>query len=401
MGMAALNVIQSGWNETPLWEGFSRFIPRLSWKDGYLLRELPADRATAVAKALAQARGDAQLVLTAHREPVRRVILDSEAWRNQQGKAERSQAFRQLGPSMSLRSPLDPASLRASSARALIAYAEAFINVEEARGADALLSPCHLAAGQGTASREGELRLAEATVRLVRRERITERGERSKPLLVGVAVDAASLTDPAAAVALGRSYAALGADGFWVQFANLTEASPPDIVSTCSTFLYALQDISGRRVFAVDVKNLVWPLLAGGLFGACIGIGEREAWIGPHGSSSERRALKPTVVHPELLRSFIVSGINARRAFAQFPCSCGAHASDDVPADRTTIRRHGLRVRLTMANAATALGAGAVIESWLTEASWAAADLGLDQPRSDAYRAALAAATTWRAAEAG
>jgi hypothetical protein len=196
MGMAALNVIQSGWNETPLWEGFSRFIPRLSWKDGYLLRELPADRATAVAKALAQARGDAQLVLTAHREPVRRVILDSEAWRNQQGKAERSQAFRQLGPSMSLRSPLDPASLRASSARALIAYAEAFINVEEARGADALLSPCHLAAGQGTASREGELRLAEATVRLVRRERITERGERSKPLLVGVAVDAASLKTP-------------------------------------------------------------------------------------------------------------------------------------------------------------------------------------------------------------
>jgi hypothetical protein len=397
--MATLAVIRGGWDCSPLWEGFCRFIPRLSWRDGYLLRELPAGRATTVAKALAQAGGDAQLVLQAHRDPMRRVILDPEAWRNQQRPGERSAAFRQLGLSMSLRRTLDPASLRTSSARALIAYTESFINVEEARGADALLTPCHLAAGHGTASREGELRLAEATVGLVRREGIAERGERAKPLLVGVAVDAAALTDPAAAVALGHSYARLGADGFWVQFANLTEASPPDVVSTCSAFLYALQELSGRRVFAVDVKNLIWPLLAGGLFGACIGIGEREAWLGPQGSSTERRALKPTVVHPELLRNFVASGANARRAFSKYPCECDAHEPEEVPADRTSIRRHALRVRLLMADAATAPGAASVVESWLTEASWAAADLGLDQPCSDAYRAALAAARTWRAVD--
>jgi hypothetical protein len=69
--------------------------------------------------------------------------------------------------------------------------------------------------------------------------------------------------------------------------------------------------------------------------------------------------------------------------------------------DRKAIRQHALRVRLVMAEAATASGAARTVESWLSEASWAAAELGLDQPRSDAYRAALAAASSWREADSG
>jgi hypothetical protein len=399
--MATLAVIHGGWDNSPVWEGFSRFVPRLSWKDSFLLRELPTDRACTVAKALAQAGGDAQLVLQAHCDPLRRVILDPEAWRNQQPPRDRSPAFRQLGRSMSLRRQLDPAALRTSSAASLIAYAEAFLNTEDARRADGLVTPCHLAGGHGSATREGELLLAEAAVALARRERMAERGDRPKPLLVGVAVEAGDISNASAAVGLARSYAALGADGYWVQFSNLTEASQHQVVTYCSTFVYALQELSGRRVFAVDVKNLVWPLLAGGLFGACLGIGEREAWSGPQATSAERRAIKPTVVHPELMRNFVATGTDARRAFREYPCECDAHEPEEVPADRKTIRQHALRVRLVMAEAATAADAAKVVESWLSEASWAAADLGLDQPRSDAYRAALAAATSWREADSG
>jgi hypothetical protein len=399
--MATLAVIHSGWDSSPLWEGFSRFVPRLSWRDGFLLAELPTDRGCAVAKALAQAGGDAQLVLKAHRNPLHRVILDPEAWRNQQPPGERSLPFRRLGSPLSLSNALDPAVLRTSRATALVAYAQGFLNVEDARGADALLTPCHLAGGHGSATREGELLLAEAAVELVRRERIAERGERARPLLVGIAVDAASISGAAAAVQLARSYAGLPADGYWVHFANLTEASPPAVVAACSAFLYALQELSGCRVFAVDVKNLVWPLLAGGLFGACLGIGEREAWSGPGDGSTERRAIKPTVVHPELLRNFVATGAAAQRAFREYPCECDAHEPEQVPADRRAIRQHALRVRLVMAEAATGAGAARVVESWLSEASWAAADLELDQPRSDAYRAALAAASSWREADAG
>lgn len=234
VGMAILEVIQGDWDSSPLWEGFSRFVPRLSWKDGYLLRELPTGRPIAVAKALAQAGGDAQLVLQAHRDPMRRVVLDPEAWRNQQPASKRSTAFRTLGPLMSLAGTgtLDPASLRTSRASALVEYSLAFVNVEHVRGADAVLTPSHLAGGHGEATREGELLLAEAAVRIVRRERIAERGERAKPLLAGVTVDAAALNDSASAVAVARSYASLDVDGYWVQFANLTEVR---LSGSCAT----------------------------------------------------------------------------------------------------------------------------------------------------------------------
>jgi hypothetical protein len=101
------------------------------------------------------------------------------------------------------------------------------------------------------------------------------------------------------------------------------------------------------------------------------------------------------------MRNFVATGSDARRAFREYPCECDVHEPEEVPADRKSIRQHALRVRLVMAEAATAGGAAKVVESWLTEASWAAAELGLDQPRSEAYRAALAAGTSWREADSG
>jgi hypothetical protein len=401
VGMATLALVEGGWPDSPLWEGWSRFVPRFSWKDGFLLGELPTDRSTTIAKSLAQAGGDAQLVLHAHREPLRRVVLEPEAWHNQRPSQTRPTGFHRLGERASLADELNPAVLRSSSATALVEYALAFLNAEEARHADAVLPPYHLAGGHGSATREGELHLAETVATLIRRERIALRGEAPKPLLVGIAVDATAIRDEQAAVALARSYAAMDCDGYWVQFANVTEASPPDTVRVCCVFLYALQELSRLRVFAVDVKNLVWPLLAGGLFGACLGIGEREAWQGPAGVSNVRRQLKPTVVHPELLRNFVASGADARRAFRDYPCECDAHDPESVPQSRPEIRRHALRVRLVMAEAATSAGATAVVTSWLTEASWAAGELGLDPPRSQAYGAALAAANEWRSADTG
>jgi hypothetical protein len=401
MGMAALAAIDGGLDETAPWSGFSRFVPRLSWHDAFLLRELPDDRRTAIAKALAQAGNDAQLVLQAHRDPMRRVVLDPEAWRNQRTPDQRSPAFRALGERASLAGALDPSALRSSSSSALVDYALAFANAQQSRGADTVVTPAHSAAGYGSPSREGELRLAQAAVSLFRREKVTERDGRAKPLLVSIAVDRLAFADEHDAVALARSYSGLDTDGFWVSLADVTEASSPAVVAASCQFLFALQGLSDGRVFAVDVKNLIWPLLAGGLFGGCIGIGEREAWPGAVTEDSGRRAIKPTVVHPELLRNFVAAGTNAKRVFREYPCECDAHEPDEPPVDRVAIRQHALRVRLLMAEAATGAGAITAVESWLTEASWAAADLGLDQPPMAAYRAALAARDVWREAATG
>jgi hypothetical protein len=396
--MAALALIDTGSGHDPIWSGFSRFVPRLSWHDTFLLRELPADASYAVAKSLPQAGGDAQLVMEAHRSPRARVILDTEAWRNQRQPTDRGRLFRALGPSVSLAAQLQPEALVAGSPAALIRYAMAFADAETVRGADAILTPSHLAGGHGTPGRDGELRLTEAAVAVYRRERVTERADQPMPLLSGITVDGTDLGTGAVAVALARSYSAIGADGFWVQFAHITEGSPPDVVARCAEFLFALQELSDSRVFAVDVKNLIWPMMAAGLFGGCIGIGERETWAGPEPDGRDRRALKPTVVHPELLRNFVAAGPDARRAFMEYPCECDAHEPERPPLDRASIRTHALRVRLIMAATITSAGAAAAVESWLREAGWAAAELGLDQPPAAAYRAVFSARESWRQA---
>lgn len=395
--MAPLAAISGGLHNAPLWDGWSRLVPRLSWHDRFLLADLPPDKPTAIAKALAQARGDAQLVLGAHHAPCRRVVLEPEAWRNQVVPARRSVEFRRLGGSASLSQELKPATLRTASASALLEYALAFLHAEEARSADALLTPYHLAGGHGRAGREGELRLAQVAVEVIRRERMEARDSPAKPVLAGIAVRASDIGNVGAAVSLARSYATLDVDGFWVQFAGLSETEAVSIIACCSAFLFALQELSEQRVFAVDVKNLVWPLLAGGLHGACIGIGEREAWEGIEAISNARRNLKPSVLHFQLLRNFVAAGPHARRAFDAYPCECGAHDPARPPQSRPDIRRHTLRERLEMEAQATAAHGVQRVRGWLTAAEWAAAELALEQPRTAAYDAALAAGD-WRAA---
>lgn len=363
-------------------------MPRLSWHDTTLVARLPADRSTAIAKSLAQAGGDAQLVPAAHDEPAHMVVLEPEAWHNQRPRTVRSREFKGLGAVASLVRKLDPATLRFASARGLVEYSYAFVAAQQVRSSDAVLLPAHLAGGHGRAGREGELRLAEAGAALVKRRGFAKH----KPLLVGIAIQASAITSADKAVALARSYADLECDGYWVQFAGLSESEKPTVVSMCATFLFALQEVSGRPVFAVDCKNLTWPLLAAGLAGACIGIGEREAWQGPAGASNKRRKIKPSVLHPVLLRNFRVDGPHTTAAFADLECACGAHPAGRAPLTRPEIRQHALHVRLRMADAVTGEHAAQIIDHWLYDAGWAAYDLGLDPPPVAAYRAVLDAA---------
>ncbi len=398
--MASFASVGSQGPTDDVWAGWSRFVPRLSWHDTWLLDGLPTDRSTTIAKSLAQAGGDAQLVLEAHREPAHKVVQESEAWQNQRLRKERPQVFNRLGAVASRARKVEPAKLRSVDQRVLVDYIYAFVLAQDVRGADAVLLPAHLTGGHGRAGRDGELRLAELGVRLVNRRHLAKH----KPLLVGIAVEAAGIITADKAVALARSYASLECDGYWVQFAGLSEASPVRVVSACATFLFALQDVSRRRVFAVDTKNLTWPLLAGGLAGACIGIGERESWQGPQGASREPRAIKPSAVHGVLLRNFQVDGARAAAAFRELPCECGAHPRHRPPLTRTEIRQHTLYVRLEMAAAVTAEDGINVVNQWLHDAGCEAYDLGeaydleFEPPRVAAYRAVLVAAESRRAA---
>jgi hypothetical protein len=395
--MALLASFSSQYPPDGLWAGWSRFVPRLSWHDGDLLSGLPADRSTTIAKSLAQAGGDAQLVFDAHKEPEHKVVLEPEAWHNQRPRKDRSREFRRLGSKASLARTLDPATLRSASASAIAEYVSAFVSWERTRGSDAVLLPAHLAGGYSQRSREGELRLAEHGVALVQRHGLAELDDVRKPLLVAIAIDAKTITSEDEAVELARSYAALGGDGYWVQFAWLSEAAHVPTATACTTFLFALQEISQRDVFAVDTKNLTWPLLAAGLSGGCIGIGEREAWSGPQAASTEPRAIKPSVVHPVLLRNLRLDGPHIAAAFKQLLCDCGAHSHGVPPLTRPTIRRHALHVRLEMAEAVTGEQAVSTFSRWLYDAGWLAFDLGLDAPPTATYRAVLDAAAAWPA----
>jgi hypothetical protein len=370
-------------------------VPRLSWHDTWLVGELPADRSTTIAKSLAQAGSDAQLVLEAHRDPAHKVVLEPEAWRNQRPHKERPEIFNGLGWVASPARKIEPAKLRSADRLALTEYTSAFVSAQAVRGSDAVLLPAHLTGGHGRVGRDGELRLAELGVRLVNRRHLAKH----KPLLVGIAVEAAAVLSADKAVALARSYSSLECHGYWVHFAGLSEASPLPTVSSCSTFLFALQELSRRRVFAVDAKNLTWPLLAGGLAGACIGIGERESWQGPQAASNKPRAIKPSAVHGVLLRNFQVDGARAQAAFLHLPCECGAHPRHRPPLTRPEIRQHTLYVRLEMAAAVTAGDGAAVVRRWLHAAGWEAYDLEFEPPRSEAYSAVLAAAEAWPAAD--
>jgi hypothetical protein len=389
--MAVSALITSDPQHEP-WDQWTRFVPRIGLLERHLVNEIPTG---AIAKPLLQARCDAQLVLAAHREPIKRIVLEPEAWRNQRPREERHSEFNSLGE-LSLQGTLDPASLRSASPDALVRYIEPFFNAEITYGADALLTPSHLAGGYRDVAREGELRLAEAAVRLARRGGYGSRGDRARPLLVGITIDARSLGTEAMVIALARSYASMAWDGCWVQLANLTESSPPRTVSLAAAFLFALQGLSERRVYAVDCKNLVWPLLAAGLWGGCLGVGGREQFDGPQAPSPQPRKVKPTVVHPILLRSFQADSVQARNAFNAYPCECGAHDPGKVPARKPAIARHALRVRLQMTDEATQAEGVAAVRRWLTAAAWAAEELELGPPAAKVYQAVFAAAATWR-----
>jgi hypothetical protein len=376
-----------------LWKNWSRFIPRLSRGDRALLEEFPGGT---IAKPLLQASADAQLVLDARSAPSRRVVLEPQGWRNELPRLDRHAEFNSMR-GVSLAGELDPATLRSARASALIQYTESFILAEEERGSDALVLPSHVAGGHGEARREGELRLAEAGVAVVRRGGYSTRGDRQKPLLVGITIDVTALASPHEGVMVARSYAEIGGDGYWVQPMKLNDTTPATTVSRAAAFLFALEELSGRPVFAVDCKNLTWPFLAAGLSGACIGVGEREQFDGPQSTSTVRRGFKPTVVHPRLLRSFQVGSAQALKAFGDYPCECGVHEPEQMPTEKPDIRRHALRVRLRMAREATGAQGVAAVRTWLKDAGWAAAELGLDQPASAAYEAVFNAAD-WRSA---
>jgi hypothetical protein len=379
----------------PDWEGWPRFIPRLGLLDHPHLADVPGG---AFAKPLLQARRDPQMVMLARNDPPPKVALEPEAWRNQMPHAGRGKEFNRMGE-LSLTRKLAPSKLRGDSVQSLIGYATLFLAAQEHRGSDAVITPSHLAGGHGSPGRDGELRLAETATGLARRAGWLTRSDQPKPLLVGITLDASGLKSPASAYQLASSYAGLPGSGYWVQTKGFTERSRPDTAALVATFLYALQGLSGRRVYAVDSKNLSWALLAGGLWGACIGAGGREEFNGPQASDDTPRKVKHSVFHLTLMRSFRSDSQNARRAFKEYPCGCGAHDAHTPPQTKAENGAHALHVRLSMADAVDARAEAAVL-GWLHVAGWAAADLALEQPASAAYKAVLSAAADWRDATA-
>ena len=395
--MSGVSVITGDFQDG-LWAGWKRFVPRINPRDRSAIGELPYG---AFAKPLNQVKLDAQLLLDAIETQSLIPVLEPEAWRNQRLRQDRTPQFNRLGLGDPLH-PVDPARFADAPLDWLIRYANPFLSTQWANGAGAILTPSHQAGGRQDPAREGELRFAEFAAQLATANGACERGDHQVPLVIGITVDAAKLGRREDAIKLAESYASMPGDGFWLQLTGLTENAEQEVIDIAGVFMFALQHISRRRVFAVDCKNLIWPLMAAGLSGGCIGVATREQFNGFQKRVEKKRkpgGYQPSVVHQTLLRKFRASHPDAELAFRRYPCDCDAHASHKVPNGNPEISRHDMCIRLAMAAEATGANAINVIHRWLVNADWAAGTLNMTPPPAASYEAAMNAAD-WRSAAA-
>lgn len=394
-GMAPLQLVPGG-DDPHDSSRESLFIPRLGWKDAALLDDFGGFQTPLVAHPLGQAAMDRSLVSRAQRWQVG-LVLDPQTWLNELPSDQRG-SFRHL--SISMDGQIDGKRSRLDLEQAT-EYASRCLEEQRSRGATVLLPPYHLAGGVTAAGRTRDLTLARVAIDLFEGQRLAESllGEDhvKREIRVGIALDHNDLRSPTERAWLVAQYARLEASGYWVRVCDLDESSDLAEITAAASFLFSLQQLSGRPVVTVASGNLHLAFLAAGLGGASLGLGEAE-----HFSTKVRRAKgarRRAVYHPTVLRSLratldgSASDRRLRALFARFPCDCGHHPTGEPPSG-SSLRRHTLSLR---SRDGFDLGYGALGQrskraiARLGEADKAAASLGMDGAPRAAWQAVFEA----------
>jgi hypothetical protein len=334
------------------------FVPRLGHEQQRLLPTLRRRGIRMTASPLNFMAHNPELALFASANRPLGLALDPCAHHRQLPFAARSASFRAL-PYGALATAFDPDHDPVSNAE-FVVLATTALELQRNRNATLMLTCAHLTGAVGTRGRELDVELARAGIAHFRTQRMDEpplyaANPTRREIYATLAVPVRLLRDPAAAIALADAYLALAADGYWVRLEGFDERAARADIRAGGAFLACLRD-GGRPIVCCQAGQLHLGLLADGL-SASVGLAEGEHfrfptdWKQQTNDRGQPRGRRRSAYHGKYLRSFRLGTDDARKAFAEAGCRCGAHPARQPPSG-AEVELHAAVVRCQQAEEA-------------------------------------------------
>jgi hypothetical protein len=338
--------------------GAPLFIARLGYGQQRLINLLLAGGVRMTASPLYYVATNPQLALFPGAKNHLGLALDPCVHLRQLPFARRAPSFRALPWGAGLQAfdpdhdPIDAAELAALAITPL--------ELQRNRGATLLQTSAHLTGPVGTRGRELDLLLARAGIAHFRAQRMDEPPQLAanpirREIYATIAIEISQLRSPAVRSALCEAYLELAADGLWVKLAGFDERAARTDIRAGGAFLAELRD-AGRSVLCDQPGQLHLGLLADGL-SAAVGIAEGERFRFPtnwqnQAPEKKRPGRRRSAYNAKLLRSYLLGGEAATRAFAEAACSCGRHPRNEPPRDGHIAEEHAAIIRCLQAHEA-------------------------------------------------
>jgi hypothetical protein len=334
-----------------------QFIARLGYGQQRLINLLLAGGVRMTASPLYYVAANPQLGLFASASNRLGLALDPCLHLRQLPLSQRAPSFRAL-PFGGEPDAFDP-DHDAIAAADFAALAITPLELQRHRGATLLQTSAHLTGPVGTRGRELDLLLAEAGIAHFRAQRMDEPPQLTanpitREIYATIAIEIGHLRSAAVRSALCEAYLKLAANGFWVKLAGFDERAARVDIRAGGAFLAELRD-GGRPVLCDQPGQLHIGLLADGL-SAAVGIAEGErfrfptSWQSPT-PEQKRPGRRRSAYNAKLLRSYLLGGETAARAFAEAGCPCGRHPRHEPP-DGGVVEEHTAVMRSRQANEA-------------------------------------------------
>ena len=304
----------------------------------------------AIAKPLAHAGGDSQLIAAALAAGMG-VVLPGETWRNQLPRRhkKRTGAFSQLAshrPGMQV----DPDARRfpATFAERL---AEDNLNEQLSAGATLATTPPHVLEREAGDGRQNDLQLARLTAEVFasRRAFAPAPGRTGRrELYATLIVQGCHAADRRTVEWLATTYAGLeGIDGYWIVAANTTRSAKQ--LRGYTRLALLLERLSERPVAMFGVGHPHLAFLASGVAATCAGLYGMNFKFPPDElalgeDDEEPLRLAVHTYHRDILGNAGQLGREGdalrERLFHNRPCDCPHHEPDRPPLGRSAIIRH-------------------------------------------------------------
>lgn len=304
----------------------------------------------AIAKPLAHARADSQLISAALAAGMG-VVLPGETWRNQLPRRhkKRTGAFSQLAshrPGVQI----DPESDRFSASLAE-RLAEDNLDDQLSAGATLATTAAHVQEREAGDGRQNDLLLARLTAEVFasRRAFAPAPGRTGRrELYATLIVQGCHAADPLTVDWLTAAYAELeGIDGYWIVAANTTRSAKQ--LRGYARLALQLERLTGRPAVVSGVGDPHLAFLASGVAATCAGLYGMNFKFPPDELSSksdddENTPLAVHTYHRDLLGNAGQLGPEGdalrERLFHNRPCGCPYHDADRPPLGRSAIIRH-------------------------------------------------------------